>query len=144
MHATSLDPSRLLVAALAADATASAVFVAAHVGLEPLAAWTGLPKPLLVGTGFLMAAWVVLLAWMSRAATLPARLVRGVAMGNLGWAAAAAALALAAPYPITTPGLVFLSMHALGTAALGVWQFAGLFRSRPARTPARAMNGHTP
>jgi hypothetical protein len=76
---------------------------------------------------------------MSRAATLPARLVRGVAMGNLGRATATAALALAAPYPITTPGLVFLSMHALGTAALGMWTFAGLARSRPARTPARRL-----
>lgn len=125
--------SRFLAAALATDATTSAVIALVQLAaVAALAAATDLPHALIAGTGAFCAVYALLLAGMVRAPTLPTWLVAFVGFGNLGWAASAVALSVSGIVAANAAGHALLALHAVGTVVFGVWQLVGLARSRAA------------
>lgn len=126
---TSIQPSRLLTAALWLDAAASApVALLQTLAPERLAGWVQLPQTLLFHSGWVMVAYVALLLGLLRQAQLPLWLLRVVIIGNTAWALVALSLMLSlSPTPA---GLLLLGLH-LAPALFAALQLAGLNRSRP-------------
>lgn len=123
---------RVIGAAAAADVG----FGALQVGFaEPMAEWTGLPAPLLFGSGAFLLVYAVMLA---RIATQrpPARLAIGlVALANIGWAVGSVALLVASANTLSAQGMAWLLPHAVAVTAFADLQWLGL-RGTRTRTQA--------
>jgi hypothetical protein len=129
-----VTPSGALRAALCADAVVSGAAAALQLlAGNALNAATGLPSPLLLGTGVFMVGYVALLALLASRARLWRPLVGLVIVGNGLWALGCVALAFDGPAAINGLGQAYLLVHALGVALLAAWQAFGLRRSMPAQ-----------
>jgi hypothetical protein len=126
-------PSRLLRAAFAIDAAASGTLAMVQI-LAPHATEQlfGLPVELLVATGVLLAAYAVLLIWLTPAVTVSSALVRLIVVGNLGWAAACMALVAVLPTDVTAIGVGYLLFQAVAVVAFAGAEALGLKLSVPA------------
>lgn len=127
-------PSGALRAALRADAGVSAAAAALQLlAGTALNTATGLPSPLLLGSGVFMVGYVALLLVLASRARLWRPLVGLVIVGNGLWALGCVALAFGGPAAINSLGQAYLLLQALGVALLAAWQAFGLRRSAPAR-----------
>lgn len=125
---------RFLPRVMAADALSCAATGALQLGLtDMLARLTGLPVPLLTGTGVFLLAYAALAAWMASRSAPPRRLIGLVVAGNLAWAVGGVALlasGLVAPTPL---GVAWVLAQALVVVVLAELQWMGLRATRPAR-----------
>ena len=125
---------RFLPRVMAADAISCAAPGALQLGLaDMLARLTGLPAPLLTGTGAFLLAYAALAAWMARRPVPPRRLIGLVVFGNLAWAAGAVALLASGLVAQTTLGVAWVLAQAVVVVVLAELQWVGLRATRPAR-----------
>ena len=125
---------RFLPRVMAADAISCAATGALQLGLaDMLARLTGLPVPLLTGTGAFLLAYAALAAWMARRPIPPRRLIGLVVFGNLAWAAGAVALLASGLVAQTTLGVAWVLAQAVVVVVLAQLQWIGLRATRPAR-----------
>lgn len=128
-----VHPSRLLKAALAADAVVSAaVALLQIVAAGALAEWLALPRGLLFETGLFLVGYTLLLVMLARSARVPAWLVGFIVVGNVGWAIGCVALPAAGWVTPNAAGLAYLALQAFAVLAFAVLEFAGLRVSAPA------------
>lgn len=127
-------PPRFMPRVMAADAISCAATGALQLGLaDMLARLTGLPVPLLTGTGAFLLAYAALAAWMARRPIPPRRLIGLVVFGNLAWAAGAVALLASGLVAQTTLGVAWVLAQAVVVVVLAQLQWIGLRATRPAR-----------
>ncbi|MFT3814522.1 MAG: hypothetical protein QM740_14270 [Acidovorax sp.] len=122
---------RFLSRVMAVDAASCAGTGALQLALaDPMAALTGLPAPLLLGTGAFLVAYALAAAWMALRNPVPRRLVGLVVLGNFGWALACGALAWGGALPLTALGYAWLLVQAVVVVALAELQWMGLRATR--------------
>lgn len=93
---------RFLPNVMWADAASCAATGALQVAFtDALARLTGLPAPLLMGTGVFLLAYAALAAFMASRSTPPRALIGLVVVGNFGWAVACVALLVSGMFPVT-------------------------------------------
>lgn len=95
---------------------------------QPLAALTGLPAPLLAGTGIFLLVYALAAAWIARRQPVPRTLIGMVALGNLGWALGCMALIFGSGLALSVWGMAWLAAQALVVLALADLQWMGLRR----------------
>lgn len=122
----------------AASCAATGTMQLALVG--PLAAWTGLPTPLLVDTGVFLLVYALAAAWMASRPQPPRVLIGLVAVGNLGWALACGALLASGWVSPTGMGQAWIAAQVLVVLVLADLQWAGL-RATRGLSPAVAAAG---
>lgn len=136
-----VHPSRLLTFALVVDAIGSGASALLQLGLpDALARQLHLPAPLMLGTGAFMLAYAATLAWLARRERLPVAVITVIAVGNLAWALACAAVAASAVGGLdpSGPGIAYLALQGAAVTAFAVLQAMGLRRSAVAEPPAVA------
>lgn len=130
---------RFLSRVMWVDAASCAATGALQVGLtDALARLTGLPAGLLLGTGVFLLAYAALAAVMAMRAMPPRTLIGLVVVGNLGWAAACAALLASGVFPVTALGMAWVAAQAVTVVLLAEAQWMGLRATRAGRAHARA------
>lgn len=95
-----------------------------------LARLTGLPAPLLMGTGVFLLAYAAAAAFMASRSTPPRTLIGLVVVGNFGWAVACVALLVSGMFPVTAVGVAWVLAQAVCVIVLAELQWTGLRRSR--------------
>lgn len=120
----------------AASCAATGVLQLAFTG--PLARLTGLPAPLLLGTGVFLLVYAAAAGWMASRAVPPRRLIGLVVLGNFGWAAACVALLAITGAAIAPLGWAWVIAQAVTVVVLAELQWMGLRHSRPAARGAVA------
>lgn len=129
---------RFLSRVMWADAASCAATGALQLGAaQPLAELTGLPAPLLTGTGIFLLAYALAAAWMARRQPAPRTLIGLVALGNLGWALGCAVLIFASGLALSAWGVAWVVAQAAVVLALADLQWAGLRATREAARQAR-------
>lgn len=132
-------PSRLLKFALWADAAATGALAVLQLALPDwLSNFTQLARVLIVETGVFMAAYAALLLVLANCARLWSLPVALIAIGNVGWAAGAVALATSDLVSPNAFGMGLLALHALGVIPLAALQWKGLAASTVASGAASA------
>lgn len=122
---TSIIPSSFLKRVLLADAGVSgAVALLQLVATKPLAALTGLPAGLLLGTGSFLVGYVTLLVVLAKRSSVWSSLIWLVIVGNLAWAMAA--LVVAATLSVAPLGAAFAAVHAIAVTAFAFLEYRGL------------------
>jgi hypothetical protein len=114
----------------AASCAATGVVQLAFTGA--LAQLTGLPGPLLLGTGIFLLAYAAAAAWMASRDVPPRRLIGLVVAGNFGWAVACVALLAVGGAAIAPLGWAWVIAQAVTVVVLAELQWMGLRHSRPA------------
>ena len=104
---------------------------------QPLARLTGLPPSLLAGTGLFLLAYALAAGWMARRQPVPRTLIGLVAVGNLGWALACAALVLGSSLVLSGWGVAWVAVQAVVVLALADLQWMGLRATRQAVIPSQ-------
>lgn len=97
---------------------------------DALARLTGLPAPLLMGTGVFLLAYAALAAFMASRSTPPRALIGLVVVGNFGWAVACVALLVSGMFPVTAVGVAWVLAQAVCVIVLAELQWTGLRRTR--------------
>lgn len=129
---------RFLSRVMWADAASCAATGALQLGAtQPLAELTGLPAPLLTGTGVFLLAYALAAAWMARRQPAPRALIGLVVLGNLGWAVGCGALILGSGLALSAWGMAWVAAQAVVVLALADLQWAGLRATREAARQAR-------
>lgn len=124
---------RFLPRVMGADAASCAATGALQLAFtDALAGLTGLPGPLLLGTGWFLVAYAAAAAWIARRPVPPRRLIGLVAAGNFGWALACGALLASGLLPLTGLGVAWVAAQLVCVLVLGELQWLGLSRSRRA------------
>ena len=114
-----------------ADAASCAATGALQVAFTgALARMTGLPAPLLVGTGVFLLAYAAAAAFMASRSTPPRTLIGLVAVGNFGWALACIALLVSGAFALSALGLAWVLAQVACVVLLAELQWIGLRRSR--------------
>lgn len=133
-------PSPLLKTGLLADALGTAAAALLQIAFAaPLAARLALPEALIFESGVFMAAYVVLLALMTRSARLAVPLVWFIVAGNVGWALGCVAVAgWLAP---GAAGIGYLALHAISTLTFAALEYRGLAVSPAAGARPAPMAG---
>jgi hypothetical protein len=122
---TSIIPSSFLKRVLLADAAVSgSVALLQLAATEPLAALTGLPTGLLLGTGLFLVGYVTLLVVLAKRSRVWSSMIWLVIAGNLAWAVAA--LAVAATLPAALLGEAFAAVHAIAVSTFAYLEYRGL------------------
>lgn len=130
---TTLHVSPLLRFALMLDAGATLATGAAMLGFaDELHALLNLPAGLMTGAGVFLLGYALVIAVLSRRATLPRWAVWTIIVGNALWALECAALAFVGIYAPTALGIAFLLAQAAAVAGFAELQYVGLKRSTPA------------
>lgn len=126
-----VQASRLLKRSLAADAGVSGAVAVLHVAVAgPLAAITGLPHALILGSGLFLVGYVLMLVLMARSPRLWSALVKLVVAGNLLWAAGCLALAVGLGGMEPGPwGIAWLLVHAMTVTVFALLESRGLGNS---------------
>ena len=106
---------------------------------DALAALTGLPTALLLGTGAFLLVYAAAAAAMASRRSPPRTLIGWVAVGNLGWAVGCAALLASGAVALNGWGTAWVLAQAATVLLLADLQWTGLRRSRPAPGPALAQ-----
>lgn len=122
--------SRVMWADSASCAATGAVQVAFT---DALAGLTGLPAPLLSGTGAFLLGYAVLAAIVAGRASPPRTLIGLFAIGNLGWAVGCVALLAADRVPANALGVAWVLAQAVTVVVLAELQWMGLRHSRAHR-----------
>jgi len=131
---------RFLPRVMAVDAASCAATGALQlVFTGALARLTGLPAPLLLGTGLFLLGYAAAAAWMASREEAPRRLIGLVVAGNFGWAAGCIALLAMEGAAIGALGWAWVLAQALTVVVLAELQWMGLRRSRPERRGAVAV-----
>ena len=118
---------RFLPRVMAADGLSCAATGALQLGLgDTLARLTGLPAPLLGGTGVFLLAYAVFAAWIARCPVPPRSLIGLVVVGNLAWAAGCVALLLGGGIAPTALGVAWVLAQAGVVVGLAALQWRGL------------------
>ncbi|MDR6523313.1 CHASE2 domain-containing sensor protein [Variovorax paradoxus] len=112
----------------AVSCAATGALQAAFTGV--LARLTGLPAPLLMGTGVFLLAYAAAAAFMASRSTPPRTLIGLVVVGNFGWAVACVALLVSGMFPVTAVGVAWVLAQAVCVIVLAELQWTGLRRSR--------------
>jgi hypothetical protein len=134
-----IHPSRLLKAALLADAVASGAVALLHLLLNRyLSERLGLDSRLLLYTGLFLLGYANLLLVLAYSDRVWIKLLRFIIGGNAAWAAACLLLALMPGLAVMPLGAAFLGMQALAVLALACCEYAGL------RAGLRASAGMRP
>jgi hypothetical protein len=124
----SIIPSSFLKRVLLADAAVSgSVALLQLAAYKPLAALTGIPADLLLGTGIFLVCYVTLLITLARSTSVWTSMIWLVIAGNLAWAAAA--LAVAATLSATLVGEAFAAVHAIAVTTFACLEYRGLSAS---------------
>jgi hypothetical protein len=122
---------RFLPNVMWADAASCAATGAIQVAFtDALARLTGLPAPLLVGTGVFLLAYAAAAAFMATRRTPPRALIGLVVVGNFGWAVACVALLMSGLFAVTALGMAWVLAQALCVVVLAELQWTGLRRTR--------------
>lgn len=122
---------RFLPNVMWADAASCAATGALQVAFtDALARLTGLPAPLLMGTGVFLLAYAALAAFMASRSTPPRALIGLVVVGNFGWAVACVALLVSGMFPVTAVGVAWVLAQAVCVIVLVELQWTGLRRTR--------------
>lgn len=122
---------RFLPNVMWADAASCAATGALQVAFtDALARLTGLPAPLLMGTGVFLLAYAAMAAFMASRATPPRTLIGLVVVGNFGWAVACISLLVSGIFPVTTVGVAWVLAQAVCVIVLAELQWTGLRRTR--------------
>ncbi|SEF33316.1 hypothetical protein ABL840_10375 [Variovorax sp. NFACC27] len=130
---------RFLPNVMWADAASCAATGALQVAFtDALARLTGLPAPLLMGTGVFLLAYAAMAAFMASRATPPRTLIGLVVVGNFGWAVACISLLVSGIFPVTAVGVAWVLAQAVCVIVLAELQWTGLRRSRGGATMALA------
>ena len=134
-------PNTFLKRVLWADAAVSGAVALLQLAVPALlAAQTGLPNALLVGTGLFLVGYVAWLITLATRARLWTPLLWFVIAGNAGWAVAALVVSLALPLAALGQGFAFV--HAAAVSVFAWLEYRGLSDSSrdptEARFPARA------
>lgn len=125
-----VQPSRLLKLALYADAAGTAALGALQLAApSQLGEQLSLPLALLTESGIFMAGYAALLVYLANARRVWAALVRCIAIGNVGWAAACLALAWGAFVAPSGAGSAYLAFQAAAVLVFAGFQLAGLRNS---------------
>lgn len=126
-----LASPRFLPNVMWADAVSCAATGALQVAFTGvLARLTGLPAPLLMGTGVFLLAYAAAAAFMASRSTPPRTLIGLVVVGNFGWAVACVALLVSGMFPVTAVGVAWVLAQAVCVIVLAELQWTGLRRSR--------------
>ena len=126
----SLQVSPLLRFALMLDAGATFATGGAMLGFSTeLQALLNLPAALMAGAGVFLLGYALVIALLSRRATLPRWAVWTIIVGNVLWAIDCAALAFVGVYAPTALGVAFLLAQAAAVAGFAELQYVGLKRS---------------
>jgi len=126
-------PSKLLRLALLADAAASGALAVLQLAMpDVLSRLLMLPRGLLLETGAFLVGYALLLLVMARSARLWSALVGFIVLGNVGWAAACAALLGTGLVQPGALGLAFVAMQALAVLVFACVEYLGLRQSAPA------------
>ncbi|WP_077036813.1 hypothetical protein [Pelomonas sp. KK5] len=132
MSAIASSP-RFLPRLMWADAASCAATGALQLAFTgALAGLTGLPAPLLAGTGLFLLAYAAAAAGMALQRVPPRRLIGLVVIGNFGWALACLALLLGGGLPLSGLGVAWVLAQLACVLVLGELQWMGLKRSRQA------------
>jgi len=91
---------------------------------------TGLPAPLLLGTGVFLLAYAAAAAFMASRRTPPRTLIGLVVVGNFGWALGCIALLMSGVFAISALGTAWVLAQALCVVVLAELQWTGLRRTR--------------
>ena len=130
---------RFLPNVMWADAASCAATGALQVAFtDALARLTGLPAPLLMGTGVFLLAYAVAAAFMATRRTPPRTLIGLVVVGNFGWAVACVALLMSGMFAVTALGMAWVLAQALCVVVLAELQWTGLRRTRGSANMALA------
>ncbi|MDM0004111.1 hypothetical protein QTI51_02970 [Variovorax sp. J22G73] len=130
---------RFLPRVMWADAASCAATGALQVAFTgALAALTGLPAPLLMGTGLFLLAYAAVAALVAMRRTPPRMLIGLVVLGNFGWAVACVALLVSGMFPVTAVGIAWVLAQAVCVVVLAELQWTGLRRTRGAGRMAMA------
>ena len=122
---------RFLPNVMWADAASCAATGALQVAFtNALAALTGLPAALLMGTGVFLLAYAALAAFMASRSAPPRTLIGLVIFGNFGWAVACIALLVSGVFAVTALGMAWVLAQALCVVVLAELQWTGLRRTR--------------
>ena len=114
-----------------ADAASCAATGALQVAFTgALARMTGLPTPLLMGTGVFLLAYAAAAAFMASRRTPPRTLIGLVAVGNIGWAIACIALLVSGVFALSALGLAWVLAQVACVVVLAELQWIGLRRSK--------------
>jgi hypothetical protein len=105
---------------------------------DALARLTGLPAPLLMGTGVFLLAYAAAAAFMATRRTPPRTLIGLVVVGNFGWAVACGALLMSGLFAVTALGMAWVLAQALCVVVLAELQWTGLRRARGSANMALA------
>ena len=122
---TSIIPSSFLKRVLLADAVVSGSVALLQLAAgKQLAALTGLPSGLLLGTGLFLVGYVTLLIILAKRASVWSSMIWLVIAGNLAWAVGA--LAVAAALQVALLGEAFAAVHAIAVATFAYLEYRGL------------------
>ena len=125
--------SRFLSRLMALDAASCLGTGALQLALAvPMAAATGLPTALLMGTGWFLIAYGLMAAWVARRNPVPRGLIGLVVVGNFAWALACLALWVSGVLPLTGLGKAWLALQAFVVVVLAELQWMGLKHTREA------------
>ena len=128
-----LQVSPLLRFALTLDAVATLATGGAMLAFAgDLHALLNLPAALMSGAGIFLLGYALVIALLSRRATLPRWAVWTIIVGNALWAIDCAALAFIGVYSPTALGVAFLLAQAAAVAGFAELQYVGLKRSTAA------------
>ena len=127
--------SRVMWADAASCAATGLVQVAASDGLAGL---TGLPAPLLLGTGLFLLGYALAAAGIASRDPAPRFLIALVALGNLGWALGCFALLAGGLVASTLLGKAWVVAQIVTVLLLADLQWAGLRATRGAASRAGA------
>ncbi len=112
----------------AASCAATGALQVAFTGV--LARMTGLPVPLLMGTGVFLLGYALAAALMASRSTPPRLLIGLVAAGNIGWAVACIALLVSGLFALSALGVAWVLAQAACVVLVAELQWIGLRRSR--------------
>ena len=130
---------RFLPNVMWADAASCAAPGALQVAFtDALARLTGLPAPLLMGTGVFLLSYAAAAAFMASRSTPPRTLIGLVVFGNFGWAVACIALLVSGVFTVTALGVAWVIAQAICVVVLAELQWTGLRRTRSRRDMALA------
>jgi hypothetical protein len=130
---------RFLPNVMWADAASCAATGALQVAFtDALARLTGLPAPLLMGTGVFLLAYAAAAAFMASRSTPPRTLIGLVIVGNFGWALACIALLVSGMFTFTALGVAWVLAQVLCVLVLAELQWTGLRRTRASANMALA------
>ncbi|OUM03588.1 hypothetical protein [Variovorax sp. JS1663] len=125
---------RFLPRVMAADAVSCAASGALQLLCTgALARMTGLPAPLLLGTGVFLLAYAAAAAWMAMRAEPPRRLIGLVVAGNFAWALGCIALLALAGAGLGVLGWAWVLAQAATVVVLAELQWMGLRHTRTGR-----------